>query len=110
CREVFDSLTSALPTRPDALRVDGGASGNGLLLEMLADVLGIPVERPVHVESAAIGAAQLAGRAVGLWRDTDIIASWRLGARVEPRLGADEREERFAVWQKRVALVREAGS
>jgi len=110
CREVFDALADALPARPTVLRVDGGASANGLLLELLAGALGIPVERPAELESAAVGAARLAGRAIGLWSDEEVAAGWKLGARFEPRRSADERAEGFATWQRRVALVREAGS
>jgi len=110
CREVFDALADALPARPAVLRVDGGASANGLLLELLADALGVPVERPAELESAAVGAARLAGRAIGLWSDKDVAAGWKLGARFEPRRSADQRAEGFATWQRRVALVREAGS
>jgi glycerol kinase len=110
CREVFDALADALPIRPEVLRVDGGASANGLLLELLADALGIPVERPAELESAAVGAARLAGRAIALWSDADVAAGWKLGARFEPRRSGDERSAGFAAWQRRVALVREAGS
>src|SRR5262249_49164208 len=69
CREVFDALTLSAPAPPTVLRVDGGAAANSLLLELLADALGLPVERSAMLDSAVVGAALLAGRAVGLYRD-----------------------------------------
>jgi len=110
CREVFDALCAHLPARPAVLRVDGGAARNRLLLELLADALGVPVEAPAMLDSAAAGAALLAGRAVGLWRDDDLAARWKPALRFEPVRPADERESALATWQRRVALAREAGS
>lgn len=110
CREVFDALTESTPSRPTSLRVDGGAATNALLLELLADAVGVPVERPAVIESAALGAALLAGRAVGLWRDADVAARFRIGQVFEPRIGDDERATRLERWRLLVRLAREAGS
>jgi glycerol kinase len=110
CREVFDALVATVDRRPAVLRVDGGAAANGLLLEMLADCLGIAIETPTVLDSAAVGAALLAGRAVGLWRDQDVAARWRPARRVEPRLPAAERDARYARWRRLVELVRSAGT
>jgi glycerol kinase len=107
--EVLDSLGSTLPERPARIRVDGGASTNDLLLEMLADFGGVAVERPVVHESAVLGAALLAGRAVGLWTDREVAASWRADHLFEPRLGADERATRRERWNHLVKITREAG-
>jgi glycerol kinase len=109
-REVFDALTAQFSERPQSLRVDGGAARNDLLLELLADALGMPVERPAVTDSAALGAAQLAGRAVGLWSDAEVVARWQTGARFEPRNTEAERASGLARWQHRVAVVREAGT
>jgi glycerol kinase len=108
--EVFTALTGSATAPPAALRVDGGAARNDLLLQMVADAVGIPVERPATVESAAIGAALLAGRAIGLWRDGDVAARFRPERNFEPRLSPDERGVRLERWRKRVELVRAAGS
>mgnify|MGYP000139977030 CR=1 FL=1 len=108
--EVFEALTESAPSRPQTLRVDGGAAGNTLLLELVADAVGVPVERPAVLESAALGAALLAGRAVGLWRDENVAARFRVGRVFEPRLDPGERMERLDRWRKRIGLVREAGS
>jgi glycerol kinase len=79
-------------------------------MQMLADALGLPVECPALLDSAAVGAAELAGRAIDLWRDEQVRSRWQLGSRYVSSLSADEGAERFATWQRRVALVREAGA
>ena len=109
--EVFAALTeSATASKPASLRVDGGAARNDLLLQMVADAVGVPVERPATIESAAVGAALLAGRAIGLWRDDDVAARFRPERTFEPRLSPAEHGERLERWRRRVELVRAAGS
>jgi glycerol kinase len=89
------------------LRVDGGAAANDLLLQLQADVLGVAVERPVVGETTALGAAYLAGLAVGYWRDVAEIASnWALDRRFEPRMSADRRESMLAGWHRAVERSR----
>jgi glycerol kinase len=104
CREVYDALRADSPhPAPAALRADGGAAQNDLLLQLQADTLGLPVERPVVVETAALGAAYLAGLATGVWRTTDDLRrAWRRDRLFEPRIDAAERDERFAAWQRHV--------
>ena len=71
------------------LRVDGGATANNLLMQIQADVLGVPVVRPQVLETTALGAAYLAGLAVGYWKgDDEITANWRVDRRFEPNTGA----------------------
>jgi len=108
CAEAFTALAGDRP--PETLRVDGGASANDLLLELLADASGVVVERPRVLDSAVLGAAFLAGRGVGLWTDERVQSSWASAARFEPRIGADERAEKRECFARRVALVREAGA
>lgn len=108
CAEAFAALAG--DTNPTTLRVDGGAAANGLLLEFLADASGVTVESPRVLDSAALGCAFLAGRAVGLWTDGGVASSWVAGRTYEPKMSADERAERSEVWSKRIALVREAGA
>jgi glycerol kinase len=82
-----------------------------LLLQLQSDVLGIPVERPQVLETAATGAAYLAGLAVGFWSDVEALRGIRrLGARFEPRISAAEREERRDRFRQRVAAVRGVAS
>ena len=109
CREVYDALRADCPFAPPvALRVDGGAACNDLLLQLQADALGLPVERPAVLQAGALGAGYLAGLATGVWATTDELRDvWRRERLFEPAVGADERETRFAVWQRHVAAARE---
>jgi glycerol kinase len=85
------------------LRVDGGACKNDLLMQFQADILGVPVLRPLVTETTALGAAYLAGLAVGFWVSTEEIASkWRIDRRFEPVMIASEREHRLAEWHRAV--------
>jgi glycerol kinase len=95
---------------PVEIRADGGASGSDLLLQAQADLLGTPVLRASQRESTAIGAAWLAGLAVGLWRDqAEVGGLWRAARRFEPRPDAGILRHR-ADWLRAVACVRAFGS
>ncbi len=90
------------------LRVDGGATQNDLLMQFQADVLGVPVIRPKIYETTALGAAYLAGLAVGYWKDTGGIESqWQADRRFTPQLPRAEVERRMAGWQKAVERARQ---
>lgn len=85
------------------LRVDGGATRNNLLMQFQADILGVPVVRPKITETTALGAAFLAGLAVGFWPSADAIADlWQEERRFEPQMEAQERDRRLERWQKAV--------
>ncbi len=101
-----DSLAAgAQPVRE--LRVDGGACVNDLLMQIQADVLGVPVVRPTNAETTALGAAFLAGLAVGVWSGAeDIAACWQVDRRFEPCAGAAWREAKRARWRDAVARAR----
>jgi glycerol kinase len=87
------------------LRVDGGAARNDLLMQMQADLLGVPVVRPRVSESTARGAAGLAGLAVGFWNDMDAFAAqWQAERRFEPAWSADRRAARLRRWSQAVEL------
>jgi glycerol kinase len=86
-----------------ALRVDGGAAVNDALLQFQADLLGVPVERPVVAETTALGAAYLAGLAVGYWDNLeDVAKNWALERRFEPDMPQDERQRRSDGWREAV--------
>jgi glycerol kinase len=86
------------------LRVDGGASNDNLLMQIQADLLRIPVVRPTVTETTALGAAYLAGLAVGLWKSTDDIAHhWQVDRRFEPTLSADKAQRLRSKWNAAVA-------
>jgi glycerol kinase len=85
------------------LRVDGGASVNNTLLQIQADLGQIPVVRPKVTETTALGAAYLAGRAVGVWPSREAITPhWAVDRRFEPQISADEAKERRAIWRRAV--------
>ena len=89
------------------LRADGGGSVNKLLMQFQADILGIPVQRAQLAETTALGAASLAGLAVGLWRNIDEIGQqWKSSASYEPRMSPDERETLYHNWKRAVERAR----
>jgi glycerol kinase len=92
--------------RLDELRADGGAVVNAWLMKFQADVLGVPVVVPKISETTALGAAYLAGVAVGLWSEEDTRAMWQEAARYEPTMRQDEREELVAGWRRAVERSR----
>ncbi|HJV24777.1 MAG TPA: glycerol kinase GlpK [Aromatoleum sp.] len=89
------------------LRVDGGAAANDLLMQMQADLLGVPVVRPRMLETTALGAAYLAGLGVGMWSGTgDLAAHWQVERRFEPAMSADAREAALVQWHRAVERAR----
>ena len=91
----------------DEVKVDGGAIGNNLLMQFQSDILGVPVSRPETVETTALGAAYLAGLAVGYWQGLDeIAANWRDQARFTPRLEDAERERLYTRWKRAVECAK----
>ena len=91
---------------PD-LRVDGGASGNNLLMQMQADFLGVPVVRPQVTETTALGAAYLAGLATGYWSSlNEMRDNWQVDRTFEPQWSADQRESGYAEWKKAIERTR----
>jgi glycerol kinase len=85
------------------LRVDGGGSIDNLLMQFQADILGIPIQRARLAETTALGAAYLAGLAVGMWRDTDEIAHhWQSSGSYEPKMPEKERERLYRDWKRAV--------
>ncbi len=91
-----------------AVRVDGGMVANDWLLQFLADMLALPVERPAVIETTALGAAYLAGLQAGVFESVDSLrAHWRRDVRFEPQMAADERMRLIGGWQAAIASVRE---
>ncbi len=85
------------------LKVDGGASVNHLLMQFQADMLGVRVERPKVAETTALGAAYLAGLAVGYWREpAEIMSNWALDCAYQPTMAAADRDARYTRWQEAV--------
>ena len=105
--DVVEAMASDTGRMPATMRVDGGAAINDGLLQDQADLLGISVERPVVVETTALGAACLAGLAIGFWAgQDDLRENWVLDRRFEPSMPSAEREKRRRRWGRAVDRVR----
>jgi glycerol kinase len=102
-RDVADAMAKDSGVALDILKVDGGITANELCMQIQADVLGIPVSRPVVAETTALGATYAAGLAVGFWKDTDELrTNWNESKRWEPQWSAEQRDTAYARWQKAV--------
>jgi glycerol kinase len=105
--DVLDAMAADSGERLRALRVDGGAAANDLLLQLQSDLLGVPVERPVVAETTALGAAYLAGLAVGYWQGLgEIESNWALDRRFEPSMSDDRRRSMLHDWHRAVERSR----
>lgn len=102
-RDVVDAINTDSGHRLTRLKVDGGMTANYLLMQFLADVLDVPVERPMVTETVCLGAAYVAGLASGFWADLETLRkNWHLAARWEPRMPAARREHETAQWDRAV--------
>ncbi|MDR3259194.1 MAG: glycerol kinase GlpK [Fusobacteriaceae bacterium] len=102
-RDVLDAMQEDSGIRLNHLKVDGGAAANSFLMEFQADILGTPVIRPVIIETTALGAAYLAGLAVGIWKSKDEIRKhWILDKEFICQMPKEEREEKYKKWKKAV--------
>jgi glycerol kinase len=106
-RDVIVAMEADSDIALEELKVDGGASANDLLMQIQADVLGVPVVRPTNVETTVLGAAYLSGIASGVWESReDVRETWKVDRRFEPALNADERQDAYHRWQQAVARSR----
>jgi len=106
--ELIEAMAADSGIALTELRVDGGATGNNLLMQMQANLLGVPVVRPRVTETTALGAAYLAGLAVGFWKDEAEIASlWSRERVFEPALSRDAARGQLATWKRAVERSRE---
>jgi len=102
-RDVVEAMTADSGVELEVLKVDGGVTSNSLCMQIQADVLGVPVSRPVVPETTALGAAYAAGLSVGFWSSTDELRqNWREDTRWEPEWGEERRAEGYARWQMAV--------
>jgi glycerol kinase len=103
-RDVVEAMAKDSGVDLDVLKVDGGVTANQLCMQLQADILGVPVSRPVVPETTALGAAYAAGLAVGFWKDTDELATnWNEDQRWTPTWTEDQRETGYAGWKKAVS-------
>ncbi|GAA1875317.1 glycerol kinase GlpK [Actinomadura bangladeshensis] len=102
-RDVVEAMRADSGVALDTLRVDGGITANELCMQMQADILGVPVSRPVVAETTALGAAYAAGLAVGFWNTTDELRqNWNEDRRWQPTWTDDQRQAGYAGWKKAV--------
>lgn len=101
-RDVLDAMVSDSGVQLNTLRVDGGASANSLLMQFQSDILGTKVVRPKVIETTALGAAYLAGFAVGYWDKDKIVANQQIDRIFTPEMQQDERQKRYKKWKKAV--------
>jgi glycerol kinase len=102
-RDVADAMEKDSGVHIEALKVDGGVTANELCMQIQADVLGIPVSRPVVAETTALGAAYAAGLSVGFWKSTnELRENWNEGRRWQPDSTAEQRESGYRNWKKAV--------
>jgi glycerol kinase len=107
-RDVLDVMQRDAGLALAQLKVDGGAAANDVLLQFQADLLGVKVRRPVVPETTALGAAYLAGLAVGYWKDTtDVTRNWALDREFTPAMSAPQRDRLYQAWQKAVGRSRD---
>ncbi len=106
-RDVLDAMQADSGIALQALKVDGGAVVNNFLMQFQADLLGVPVNRPVVGETTALGAAYLAGLAVGFWESqAELRQKWHVDRRFDPEMAEGRRAELYAGWQRAVERSR----
>ena len=102
-RDVLSAMQNDSGIKLQALKVDGGAVANNLLMQFQADILNVPVDRPRITETTALGAAYLAGLAVGFWKGKEeLVNTWKLDQRFTPTMADEKREKYYKGWQKAV--------
>jgi glycerol kinase len=102
-RDVVDAMAQDSGVTLDVLKVDGGITANNLCMQIQADIVGVPVSRPVVAETTALGAAYAAGLAVGFWKSTDELReNWNESQRWQPSWSNEQREEGYGRWKKAV--------
>lgn len=106
-KDIIDTMKEDASIDIPVLKVDGGAANNGYLMQFQSDILDIPIQRAQNLETTALGAAFLAGLAVGYWKDTDEIREfYEAGKLFEPEMPADRREHLYKGWKSAVAATR----
>jgi glycerol kinase len=102
-RDVAEAMEQDSGVHLEVLKVDGGVTANDLAMQLQADILGVPVSRPVVAETTALGAAYAAGLATGFWSTTsELVANWNESKRWTPEWTAEQREQGYAGWKKAV--------
>ena len=109
-RESLHFIENHYGKKINSIRVDGGGSRSDFLMQFQADILGIPVERPMVVEASAQGAAYMAGLAIGYWDSLDEVENnWQLETRFEPRMSNAKRDDLYSAWLRAVECAQSWG-
>jgi glycerol kinase len=106
-KEVVDAINQDSEHPVTLLKIDGGVAQNNFLTQFQADVLGIPLERPLMLDATAQGAAFGAGLTIGFWTDYQQLVSDRPVETIEPGIGQAQAQENFAMWTKAVARAKD---
>jgi len=106
-RDVLEAMEKDSGIQLKTLRVDGGACANNFLMQFQADILNTPVERPEIIETTALGAAYLAGLAVGFWKKEEIKDRWQLNQAFKVEMESEQRQNLYSNWQKAVERTKD---
>jgi glycerol kinase len=107
-RDILEAMQDDAGIKLQSLKVDGGAAVYNLLMQLQTDILGTAVQRPQVQETTALGAAYLAGLAVGYWQNqSDITHNWALDREFRPQMAAHSRDQLYATWQRAVERSRD---
>jgi glycerol kinase len=101
-KDILDAVEKESGVKMQKIRIDGGASKNDLLAQMMADMLDAQVDRPLSVEATSLGAAQMAGLAIGFWKEADFDESLTIEKSFTPSITPAQREEKYAGWQEAI--------
>ncbi|TAK75443.1 MAG: glycerol kinase [Gammaproteobacteria bacterium] len=102
-RDLLEAMANDYPSRLDKLRVDGGMTANNWLLQFLSDMLQLEVQRPVCIETSALGAAYLAGLQIGMYQSLDeIFKLWKMKSSFSPQMPLEQREQLYKGWKKAI--------
>lgn len=101
-KDIMDVVANEAGIKMKAIRIDGGASKNNLLAQMMADMMDVQVDRPFSVEATSLGAAEMAGLYVGLWKEVDFDAALTIEASFTPEIVAEKRNKAYDGWQEAI--------
>lgn len=99
-KDILDAIEKETGVKIKQISIDGGASKNNMLAQMMADMLNARVDRPLSVEATSLGAAQMAGLAAGVWKESDFDAAMEIDRSFEPQISDEQRSEAYAGWQE----------
>ncbi len=106
-RDVLNAMEADSKLKLKTLRVDGGASANNFLMQFQADILNVPVDRPKVTETTALGAAYLAGLAIGYYKKAEIQKNWQIDRKFKPEMKEPQRKQMYDSWKKAVEKTME---